>query len=289
MGQFVRSEFCVLHSSDDQKINSVSGVYSCEFVVELKKQSQFVPGITNVSIYIIRSCANLTAGWADENKTNSKPISGWMARTPRIDGLAGYSVISHATAHRTKAVITMKMTMEPNRTTDSLTKWANLIFGSFVVLYTIEIAATNGSNHSMDRGVEPICSGMVKLANKKAAIVGILFFHGSDFSQVSPVNGVYDTQKVEQPGDACVNLPYFVRPAINGIIARRGYMPQGRHHRRVHNLGDVPGLCPDGIDNSDRADIQTRGESKGNGYEDDNRVLLLIEHQVACSRHEPAH
>ena len=86
----------------------------------------------------------------------------------------------------------MKITIEPNRTTDSLTRWVNLIFGSFVVLYTIEIAATNGSSQSMDCGVAPICSGVVKLANTKAAIVDILFFHGSCHAQMRPVNGVYD-------------------------------------------------------------------------------------------------
>jgi len=94
-----------------------------------------------------------------------------------LEKLAGgdYSVTSHAKAIRTRAVIAMKMTIEPNKTTDSLSKWKNLIFGSFVVLYTTDIAATNGSNHSMEFGVTPIFSGVVKVANTKAAIVDILF------------------------------------------------------------------------------------------------------------------
>ena len=75
-----------------------------------------------------------------------------------------YSVISHAKATRTRAVMAMKMTMEPNKTTDSFRKLTNLIFGSLVVLYTTEIDATSGSSHSMDSGVTLICSGVVKVA-----------------------------------------------------------------------------------------------------------------------------
>jgi hypothetical protein len=172
----------------------------------------------------------------------------------------------------------MKMTMELNKTTDSLTKCTNLIFGTFVVLYTTEIAATSGSSHSIDCGVTPIFSGVVKVANTKAAIIDILFSSVSDSSEVTPINGVYDAQKIEQPGDARINLTDFVRPAENGIISRSGYPSDGRHCRGVHNLGDVPGLCSDGIDNSYRADIYTHGESKGDGYENDNRVLLFIYH-----------
>ena len=162
---------------------------------------------------------------------------------------------SHAKATRTRAVIAMKTTMEPNKMTDSLTKWTNLIFGSFVVLYTTEIAATNGSSHSMDCGVTLIFSGVVKVAIIKAAIIDILFSSGLDSSQMGPVNGVYNTQKVEQPGDARVNLSDFVRPAVNGLISRSGQLADSRHCRRVHKLCDVPGLCSDGIDNPDRADI----------------------------------
>jgi len=171
--------------------------------------------------------------------------------------LAGgdYSVTSHAKATSTRAVIAMKMTIEPNKTTDSFMKWANLIFGSFVVLYTTEIAATNGSSQSMDFGVTPIFSGVVKVANTKAAIIDILFSNGPVSSQVGPVNSVYNTQKIEQAGDARVNLPDFARPAENGIISRSGYLAKDRHCRRVHKLCDVPGFCADGIDNPDRADI----------------------------------
>ena len=174
-----------------------------------------------------------------------------------LENLAGsdYSVTSHAKATRTRAVITMKMTMEPNKMIDSLRKWTKLIFGSFVVLYTTEIDATNGSSHSMDCGVTLIFSGVVKVAITKAAIVDILFSSGLESSQMGPVNGVYDAQKVEQPGDARVYLPDFVRPAVDGIISRSGQLAQGRHCRGVHKLCDVPGLCSDGIDNPDRADI----------------------------------
>jgi hypothetical protein len=197
-----------------------------------------------------------------KNKANSKPISGYPGRKPAdLVGCFGkwaggdYSVISHAIATSTRAVIAMKMTMEPNKTTDSFRKLVNFIFGSFVVLYTTEIAATNGSNHNRECGVTPIFSGVVKVAITKAAIVDILFSSGPGSSQMGPVNGVYNTQKIEQPGDARVNLSDFVRPAENGIISRRGYTPQGRNYRRVHKLRDVPGLCSDGIDNPDRADI----------------------------------
>ena len=174
-----------------------------------------------------------------------------------MENLAGgdYSVISHAKATKTRAVIAMKMTMEPNKTTDSFRKFANLIFGSFVVLYTTEIAATNGSSHSMDCEVTPIFSGVVKVANTKAAIIDILFSSGPGSSQMGPINGVYNTQKVEQPGDARVYLSDFARPAVDGIISRSGHLAQDRHCRRVHNLCDVPGLCSDGVDNPDRADI----------------------------------
>src|SRR4030043_131048 len=110
----------------------------------------------------------------------------------------------------------MKTTMEPNKTTDSFRKLANLILGSFVVLYTTEIAATKGSSHSMDSGVTLIFSGVVKVAITKAAIIDILFSSGPGFAQMGPVNGVYNTQKIEQPGDARVNLSDFVRPAENG-------------------------------------------------------------------------
>lgn len=189
-----------------------------------------------------------------------------------------YSVISQAMATRTRAVIAMKMTIEPNKTTDSLMKWKNLIFGSFVVLYTTEIDNTSGSSHSMDCGVTPIRSGVVKVANTKAAIVDILFSEGPDSSQVGPVNGIDNTQKIEQPGDARVNLPDFARPAVNGIIAGSGYASDDRDQRGVHNLGDVPGLRTDGIDDTDRADIQACGESKSNGYKNDKRVLLFIYH-----------
>ena len=205
-------------------------------------------------------------------QTQSKPISGWIGlKRPGKTGWycwimmmvgalekwggADYSVISHAKATKTRAVIAMKMTMEPNKTTDSLRKWTNLIFGSFVVLYTTEIAATNGSSHSMECGVTPIFSGVVKVANTKDAIIDILFSSGPGSSQMGPINGVYNTQKVEQPGDARVNLSDFARPAVNGIISRSGHLAQERHCRRVHNLCDVPGLCSDGIDNPDRTDI----------------------------------
>ncbi len=104
-----------------------------------------------------------------------------------------YSVTSHAKATRTRAVIAMKITMEPNKTTDSLRKWANLIFGSFVVLYTMDIAATNGSSQSMEFGVTPIFSGVVKVAIIKAAIIDILFSSGPGSAKVSPINGVYNT------------------------------------------------------------------------------------------------
>jgi len=149
------------------------------------------------------------------------------------DNLAGgdYSVTSHAKATRTRAVMAMKMTIEPNKTTDSLSKWANLIFGSFVVLYTTEIAATNGSSHSMEFGVTPIFSGVVKVANTKAAIIDILFSSRLGSAQMGPVNGVYNTQKVEQPGDARVNLSDFARPAVDGIIARSGQLAQDRYCR----------------------------------------------------------
>ena len=90
----------------------------------------------------------------------------------------------------------MKIMIEPNKTTDSLTKWVNLIFGNFVVLYTTEIAATNGSNHSIDCGFAPIFSGVVKLAKTKAAVTDILFSSCADSSQMCPVNGVYDAQKI---------------------------------------------------------------------------------------------
>ena len=132
---------------------------------------------------------------------------------------------------RTRAVIAMKMTIEPNKTTDSLTKWRNLIFGSFVVLYTTEIDNTSGSSHSMDCGVTPIRSGEVKVANTKAAIVDILFSKLSGSLQMGPVNGIDNTQKIEQPGNARVNLPYFVRPAVNGIISRRAYASDDRDRR----------------------------------------------------------
>lgn len=139
-------------------------------------------------------------------------------------GRGDYSVISHAKATRTRAVIAMKMTMEPNKMIDSLRKWKNLIFGSFVVLYTMDIAATNGSNHSMEFGVTPIFSGVVKVANTKDAIIDILFSSGPGSSQMGPINGVYNTQKIEQPGDARVNLSDFARPAVNGIISRSGHL-----------------------------------------------------------------
>jgi hypothetical protein len=142
-----------------------------------------------------------------------------------------YSVTSHAKATRTRAVIAMKTTMEPNKMTDSLSKWANLIFGSFVVLYTMDIAATNGSSQSMEFGVTPIFSGVVKVANTKAAIVDILFSNGPGFSQMGPVNGVYNTQKVEQAGYARVYLPDFVRPAVNGIISHSGQLAKDSHCR----------------------------------------------------------
>ena len=158
-------------------------------------------------------------------------------------------MISHARATRTRAVIAMKMTMEPNKTTDSLTKWTKLIFGNFVVLYTMEIDATNGSSHSIEYGVTPIFSGVVKVAIMKAAIIDILFSSVSSPAQMGPVNCVDNAQKIEQAGNACVNLPDFVRSAENGIIPRRCYTPQGRYCRGIHNLGDVPGLCSDGIDN----------------------------------------
>lgn len=162
---------------------------------------------------------------------------------------------SHAKATRTRAVIAMKMTMEPNKMTDSLSKLVNLILGSFVVLYTTDIAATRGSSQSMDFGVTLIFSGVVKVAITKTAIIDILFSSGLGSLQMGPVNRVYNTQKVEQPGDACIYLSDFVRPAVNGIISRSGQLAKKRHCRRVHNLGDVPGLCSDGIDNPDRADI----------------------------------
>jgi len=164
-------------------------------------------------------------------------------------------VTSHAKATRTSAVIAMKMVMEPNKTTDSFSKCANLIFGSFVVLYTTEIAATNGSSHSMEFGVTPIFSGVVKVAIMKAAIIDILFSSVPGSAQVGPVNGVYNTQKIEQSGDARVNLSDFARPAENGIISLSGQLADDRDCRRVHKLCDVPGLCSDGIDNPDRADI----------------------------------
>jgi hypothetical protein len=46
-----------------------------------KKQSQFVPDIINISNYILRSYVNSTAGWADENKPNSKPSPAITFRT----------------------------------------------------------------------------------------------------------------------------------------------------------------------------------------------------------------
>ena len=87
----------------------------------------------------------------------------------------------------------MKITMEPNKTTDSFTKWENLILGSFVVLYTMEIDATSGSSHNMDWGVILIFSGVVKVAIMKAAIVDILFSSGPDPAQMGPVDGVDNT------------------------------------------------------------------------------------------------
>jgi hypothetical protein len=192
----------------------------------------------------------------------TKPILGRLGRKlAGVEGCFGkwaradYSVISHAIATRTRAVIAMKMTMEPNKTTDSLTKWKKLIFGIFVVLYTTEIDATSGSSHNIECGVTPIFSGVVKVAIMKADIVDILFSSVLGSSQVSPVNCVDNTQKIEQPGNARVNLPDFVRPAVNGIISRSGCTPDDCHCRGVHNLGDVPGLCPDGIYDSYRADI----------------------------------
>ena len=39
-----------------------------------------------------------------------------------------------------------------------------LITGSFVALYMTAIAATNGNNHSIDRGLGPNISGSIKVA-----------------------------------------------------------------------------------------------------------------------------
>ncbi len=65
-------------------------------------------------------------------------------------------------------------------------------------------------------------SGVVKVANTKDAIIDILFSSSPESSQMGPINGVYNTQKVEQAGDACVNLSDFTRPAENRIISSPG-------------------------------------------------------------------
>ena len=45
------------------------------------KQSQSAPGIIILSNYILRGYVNLTAGWSDENKPNSKPFPAITFRT----------------------------------------------------------------------------------------------------------------------------------------------------------------------------------------------------------------
>ena len=162
-----------------------------------------------------------------------------------------YSVISHAKTQRAKAVIIMKTTIEANKITTSFRKFAAFIFGSFVALYTMAIAATNGSSHSMDCGVTPIFSGIVKVATTKAVAIDILASDGFDSAQMSQINGVHNTQEVEQTCYARVYLSDFIRSAVNRIMTRRGQMPQGSHCRRIHDLCHIPRLRPDGVNNSD--------------------------------------
>ena len=140
-------------------------------------------------------------------------------------------MISQAIATRTRAVIAIKMTMEPNKTTDSFRKLENLILGSFVVLYTMEIDATNGRSHSMDCGVTPIFSGVVKVAIMNAVIVDILFSSIPRLAQMCPVNRVNNAQEIEKTGDARINLTDFVRSAVNRIVTRSGYTSDDSHYR----------------------------------------------------------
>jgi hypothetical protein len=71
--QSLRSEFRVLHLVNAQNKQCIS-VYSCSFVVNSAKQSQFAPGIRATSSCSEKSYIDLAAGRAGENKPNSKPI-----------------------------------------------------------------------------------------------------------------------------------------------------------------------------------------------------------------------
>ncbi|MHC4195143.1 MAG: hypothetical protein ACYSQZ_04235 [Planctomycetota bacterium] len=78
-----------------------------------------------------------------------------------------YHIISHAKTLNATAITAIKMIIEPNKTVTSFKKNSVVIFSSFIVLYTIAMEAANGNSHSIDCGVVPICSGALKLANKK--------------------------------------------------------------------------------------------------------------------------
>jgi len=57
-----------------------------------------------------------------------------MKRSSRVKKFGIHTVISQAKAYKTRAVIIIKMTMEPNKTATSFKKMAAVIVGSFVAL-----------------------------------------------------------------------------------------------------------------------------------------------------------
>jgi hypothetical protein len=234
---------------------------------DLKKQSQFSKEKIDLILAMVMGYGDFDGPARRKNKASSKPISRLVGlekagQQPDISGLrcwwsalstesGDYSVISHTTAHRAAAVIIMKTIIEPDRTTTSFRKLAAFIFGTFVALYTTAIATTNGSSHSMDCGVTPIFSGVVKVAIMKADITDILVSDGFGSAQMSQINGVYNTQEIEKTCDARVYLSDFVWSAVNRIISRSGQLAQSRDCRRIHNLGHIPRLCSDGVNDPD--------------------------------------
>jgi len=78
--------------------------------------------------------------------------------------LDSHSVISHAKVYKTNMDTTMKTTIDPNKTTASFIKFAAVIVGSFVALYTTAIDAANGSSHSIELGFVPTTSESTKPA-----------------------------------------------------------------------------------------------------------------------------
>jgi len=110
-------------------------------------------------------------------------------------GSDNYSVMSHARAYKISAAMSMKTTIEPKRTVTSFMKCLALIFGIFVALYTIAMAATSGSSHSIEYGVTPIRSGTIKVAMMETN-KDISDSHWLGSTQICPIHRVDDAQKV---------------------------------------------------------------------------------------------